>query len=104
MSFWKHDPPNPMEELRKLSVEVISDYPKCSQDLHAIENAWGVVRQRLDATVPTGMESRGGILIRFRAAVNWVNAHRSAQLWKFCTDEKERAAEVLLREGGRTSS
>ena len=93
----------PLQELRKLSVELIHDYPKCSQDLNAIENAWGVVRQRLDATVPTGMESRDDFLIRFRAAVNWVNANRSAQLWKFCTDQTERAAEVLLRDGGRTS-
>ena len=51
----------PLEELRKLSVEVISDYPKCSQDLNAIENAWNVLRERLDATLPTAMESREAV-------------------------------------------
>ena len=93
----------PMVELRKLSVEVISDYPKCSQDLNAIENAWNVLRQRLDVTVPTEVESRADFLVRLRAAVDWVNAHRSEQRLKFCTHQKERAVEVLLRGGGRTS-
>ena len=93
----------PLEELRKLSVEVISEYPKCSQDLNAIENAWNVLRERLDATLPTGMESREAFLLRLRAAVAWINAHRAEQLLKFCTNQKERAAEVCLREGGRTS-
>ena len=93
----------PMEEMRKLSVEAIADYPKCSQDLNAIENAWNIVRQRLDVTLPMDMESRDDFIARLRVAVNWVNTHRSEQLWQFCTNQKERADEVLLRDGGRTS-
>ena len=92
----------PMEEMRKLSVEVLSDYPKCSQDLNAIENAWNVLRERLDMTLPEAMEGRDEFLARLRAAVDWINANRSEQLWYFCTNQKERAAEVLLRGGGRT--
>ena len=93
----------PLAEMRKLAVEVISDYPKCSQDLNAIENAWHVVRERLDSTLPTGMESRDAFVARLRAAVAWANEHRKEQLCKFCTNQKARADEVLLRHGGRTS-
>ena len=93
----------PMQELRKLHVHVIQDYPKCSQDLNAIENAWNVLRQRLDATLPMHPESREDFITRLRVAVNWLNAHRSDQLMKFCRNQKSRADEVLLREGGRTS-
>ena len=93
----------PLNELAQLGVELVDDYPKCSQDLNAIENAWNVLRQRLDETLPTDLESRDEFTARLRAAVRWVNANRADQLWKFCTDQKERADEVLLREGSRTS-
>ena len=95
--------PEPLAELRKLSAQLIYDYPKCSQDLNAIENAWSVLRERLDATLPVAMESRDDFIVRLRAAIDWVHVHRSEQLWKFCTNQKERADEVLLRDGGRTS-
>ena len=49
------------------------------------------------------MESRDDFIVRLRVAIDWVNVHRSEQLWKFCTNQKERADEVLLRDGGRTS-
>lgn len=29
----------PLAEMQKLSVELVSDYPPCSQDLNAVENA-----------------------------------------------------------------
>lgn len=93
----------PLKELAKLGAEVVDDYPRCSQDLNAIENAWSVLRQRLDETLPTQMESRDEFTTRLRAAVRWVNSNREDQLWKLCTNQKERADEVLLREGGRTS-
>ena len=41
-------------------------------------------------------------IARLRAAVDWSNSNRSEQLWYFCTNQKERAAEGLLRDGGRT--
>ena len=93
----------PLEELSKLGVDVVDDYPKCSQDLNAIENAWNVLRGRLDETVPERLESREDFHARLLAAVRWVNANRAEQLWQFCTNQKERADEVLQLEGGRTS-
>ena len=49
------------------------------------------------------MESRDEVVPRLRAAVRWVNENCSEQLWKFCTNQKEHAEEVLLRDGGRTT-
>ena len=49
------------------------------------------------------MESRDEFIPRLRAAVRWVNENCSEQLWKFCTNQKEHAEEVLLRDGGRTT-
>ena len=89
--------------MRTQGITLLENYPKCSQDLNAIENAWNVLRRRLDETLPSELESRDEFTARLRAAVRWVNANRADQLWKFCTDQKERAREVLLREGSRTS-
>lgn len=92
----------PLEELAKLGVEVVGDYPKCSQDLNAIENAWNLVRRRLDETMPRALESRCDFLTRLRAAVQWINVNRAEQLSKFCNNQKERADELLFLEGSRT--
>ena len=93
----------PLQEFAKLSVRVIDDYPKCSQDLNAFENAWKLLRERLDETMPQALEGRAEFVPRLRAAVRWLNANRAAQLWKFCTNQKERADEVIRLRGGRTS-
>ena len=89
--------------MSELGVELIENYPRCSQDLNGIENAWNLVRERLATTLPPVWESRDEFVSRLRAAIRWVNRNCQAQLWKFCTNQKERADEVLLRKGGRTS-
>lgn len=93
----------PLEELRKLKVELVPDYPKCSQDLNAIENAWKLLRERLDATLPSCLESRGDFTLRLKNAVRWINANRYEQLLHMCRNQKERANELLELKGGRTS-
>lgn len=93
----------PLEELRKLKVELVPDYPKCSQDLNAIENAWKLLRDRLDATLPSGLECRHDFILRLKNAVRWVNANRHEQLLHLCRNQKERASELLNLKGGRTS-
>ena len=93
----------PLEELRKLKVELVPDYPKCSQDLNAIENAWKVLRERLDETLPSALESRDDFVLRLRNAVRWVNVNRYEQLLHMCRNQKERATELLELKGGRTS-
>ena len=92
----------PLQELKEIGVQVVPDYPKCSQDLNAIENAWKLLRDRLYDTLPTEIEDRDGFIARLRCAVRWVNQNCSEQLWKLSTNQKERARDVLDNEGGRT--
>jgi hypothetical protein len=93
----------PMAEFKKLGVELQSDFPKCSQDLNAIENAWKILRERLDETLPAQAESREDFISRVRNAVRWINANRREDLLYLSSNQKERAADVLWLEGGRTS-
>lgn len=61
-------------------VDVVVDYPKCPQDLNAIENAWNVLCHWWDVTVPARLESREDCVNRLQAAVlKGVNAYRAEQ-------------------------
>ena len=126
-------------ELERVGLRVVDNYPKCSQDFNAIENAWGtyaetvrsnplcsiaisifcfaalrnsgincfsigILKERLDQTLPQRMESREDFILRLRAAVTWANRHRASELWYLSTNQKERAQDCLntLPPGGRT--
>ena len=58
--------------------------------------------QRLNTPMPMHRESRTGFITRFRAAVDWLNAHRSELLMKGCTHQTVRSGTVMLRETART--
>ena len=77
---------------------------KCSQDFNAIENAWAILRERLDETQPDAVESREEFVKRLFAAARWANRDRAEQLWKLSTNQKERADACLAQKplGGRT--
>jgi len=92
----------PLAAMAKLGLEVVEDYPKCSQDLNAIENAWKILRERLYETLPQALECREDFVTRLRAAVAWVNRNKRGQLLHLSHNQKERAQEVLLQKGGRT--
>ena len=79
-------------------------YPKVSQDFNAIENAWKILRERLDETMPQELERRDAFITRMISAVKWINQHRKDQLWPLSTNQKERAEECLKQKppGGRT--
>ncbi len=83
-------------------MSLVEGYPKCSQDLNAIENAWKLLRDRLYDTLPTGVESRADFCVRLRAAVRWVNDNCRTELLEFCTNQKKRARDVLELKGSRT--
>jgi hypothetical protein len=80
------------------------DFPKVSQDFNAIENAWAILKERLDETMPTTLEPRADFVKRLFSAVRWANQSRAAQLWHLSTNQKERAEACLAQKppGGRT--
>lgn len=90
--------------LGQVGLTLVEGYPRSSQDFNAIENAWAIVKQRLDVTVPVQMESREEFVTRLKSAVKWVNQNRSHQLWSLSTNQKERATACLASKppGGRT--
>lgn len=94
-----------LHALSKTPLKLVEDYPMSSQDFNAIENAWAIVKERLDQTMPTELESRDVFIKRLKAAVRWVNQHRKEQLWYRSINQKERADECLAAKppGGRTS-
>ena len=88
----------------KPSLKLVDGYPRSSQDFNAIENAWAILKERLDETVPVNLESREDFVKRLKAAVRWANKHRADQLWYLSTNQKKRADDCLAQEppGGRT--
>ena len=91
-------------EIRRVGLELVDGYPKCSQDFNAIENAWAIVKERLDDTLPQKLETRDECIERYRGAVRWVNRNRKDDLWRLSTNQKKRADDCLATKppGGRT--
>ena len=87
-----------------VGLEVVPEYPRVSQDFNAIENAWNLLRQRLDQTLPDFLERRDDFVARLRAAVRWVNENRYEALLEYCHNQKQRAKDVLKMKpaGSRT--
>ena len=88
----------------KTAILKLVDFPKCSQDFNAIENAWFILKQRIDETQPVALEHRDEFVRRLGAAVRWVNKHRADHLWHLSTNQVERADACLAQKppGGRT--
>lgn len=93
-----------LEAFAKFGIELVENYPPVSQDFNAIENCWQYLRQRLDDTLPLGVEGRDMFIIRLHKAVAWLNRTRKAQLEKVSRNQKQRARESLALKppGGRT--
>ena len=89
--------------MKKIGLNLFRRYPKCSQDLNAIETAWRELRDRLYASEPLEMETREAFIVRLRNAVVWVNRNRRKLFLKLYSDQKARAAELLENGGSRTS-
>ena len=92
-----------MYAFKNAGIEVIKMFPKCSQDLNAIENCWMKLREELDKTQPKGLEDRDSFIQRVWKAVKILNTKRKGELLKSCYNQKERANEMLKLKGGRTS-
>ena len=77
------------------------DFPKRSPDLNAIEGWWKRLRQRLMDTEPTTFEDRAAFVARLRRAVTWLNTHESEYGKGLCTNQKQRAQEVMALQGAK---
>ena len=90
--------------LQRVGLKLVDRYPRCSQDFNAIENAWLILKDRLDETIPVRLETRDAFIARLHSAVQWANRHRAEQLWYYSTNQKERAHDSLMTKppGGRT--
>ena len=97
--------PEAREAMQEVGLELLENFPKCSQDLNPIETAWRELRARLADTEPARIESRAAFIQRLRAAVAWVNRNRHDYLLEICTAQKAWAKDVqeATPPGGRTS-
>ena len=77
------------------NIELLKNYPKCSQDFNAIETAWRELRARLYDTEPVAIESREEFITRARNGVAWVNKNRAGKLRELCDNQKVRARDCL---------
>lgn len=93
-----------LHALTKANLKLVEGFPKCSQDFNAMENAWCILKERLDDTMPAELEGRDDFVKRLHSAVKWANKHRADQLWYMSTNQKERAEDCLSQQppGGRT--
>ena len=96
--------PEAVQALERTQLKLVEGYPRCSQDFNAMENAWDLLKKRLDVTMPTKLEGREEFVQRLGAAVKWVNRNKKDQLWDLSTNQKKRAQECLAKDppGGRT--
>jgi transposase len=94
----------PLHALAAIGLELVEEFPKVSQDFNAIENAWALLRDRLDTTLPRGVEARSDFIQRLKNAVAWINRNREEELKHLSTNQKERANDCLslTPPGGRT--
>ena len=87
-----------LDALAKAGCDVV-DHPSGSPDLSSIEGWWRRLRQRLELTEPEEHESREAFLVRLRRTVDWMNEHLHAEALKMCTNQKQRANDVLYLRG-----
>eukprot|EP00973_Karenia_brevis_P057693 8025966-Karenia_brevis.AAC.1 len=92
----------PLEAMKEINLKLVENYPRCSQDLNAIENAWKILRDRLFETLPESRESREDFIARLRNAISWVNRNKYDELLFLCTNQKQRAQDVQDLKGSRT--
>ena len=92
----------PQSSLRS-DASTVPEYLVASQDLNPLENVWGILKGRLDETMPEDLENREAFIKRLRVAVAWVNGQCKDQLAYLEGSMQQRCQEALKKKGGRTS-
>lgn len=92
----------PLKAMADIGVSVVEEYPTASQDLNPIENVWGLLKGRLDDTMPDEIEDRDAFIKRLRVGVDWLNRNCKEELEYLEGTMKERCQEVLEKKGLRT--
>ena len=90
-----------LAKIRKAGCTLIEDFPKYSPDLNAIEGIWALLRQQLQDTEPHDYENRPSFLVRLRRCVAWLNENQAKKMLNLCTNQKERANDVLKLGGAK---
>ena len=90
--------PESLAAMRSIGVELVKQYPRCSQDLNPVENCWNLLRQRLAESQPTCLEPRDKFECRVVSAVRWMNTKHSDALRDLWMSQKKRARELLEAE------
>ena len=88
--------------IHKAGFDLMATHPKHSPDLNAIENWWARLRQRLNATAPDEQEMRASFVARLRKTVNWMNANLADEGKNMCTNQKERAKDIISLKGAKS--
>ena len=97
--LWTGEARDAMDEA---GLELLTRFPKCSQDLNPIEDAWREFKVRLADSQPATLETRDEFVARLRSAVAWVNRNRRNLFMRICNSQVERANDVIQAKGGRT--
>ena len=97
--LWAREPRDAMDGI---GIHLLTNYPKCSQDINPIETVWRELRCRLNATQPAAPEGRDEFISRLRTAVAWLNRNRCEYMMHLCNCQAEWARDVLAHQGGRT--
>ena len=88
--------------LRRHRLHVVKRHPKYSPDLNAIEEVWALIRQILNDSQPTELESRCDFVKRLRSAAKTLNRRHRRALLAMCTNQKVRARALLSNAGATT--
>ena len=60
------------------------------------------MRQRLNATAPDEQETRASFVTRLRKTVKWMNDNLADEGKNLCTNQKERATDIIFLEGAKS--
>ena len=80
---------------------LLGDFPKSSPDVNAIEGVWKMLRDALLRSAPQALEPRPAFVKRLRRTVAKMNKRQRPSLLNMCTNQKDRAKDIIELKGAR---